>query len=127
MSRILGKLLTIELAAIPAVNKKPGRVVKCSQTTGEAARFTPQSSEVMAEFGIVPLNGVGLAFVRHGLMKAGVVQQAITVPALFRFRGVFLPADHTPVPLAICFGQSGFILFFCALAVWTLFHPPILS
>ena len=52
--------------------------------------------------------------------------QFITVPSPLWLWRVLLPSAHTAIPLTVCFGDPGSILSFCALAVWTLLHVPIL-
>jgi len=63
MSRVFRKPLSIDLAAVPAVNEKSDCIAKRSQTTREAAGLTTQSSQVMTQFGVIALDGIGLALI----------------------------------------------------------------
>ena len=76
MSRILGKALTIELAAIPSEDKQLDGAAKGINAARKTAGFARQSGKVMPEFCIHTLHPISLTFVGHGRVNAGRVDQA---------------------------------------------------
>ena len=65
----------VELATVPCIDKELDRPPQSPDAAREAARLTAQARQIMAQFGIVALNGVGLAFVINELMMSWQIDQ----------------------------------------------------
>ena len=76
MRNVLWIALLVELAVVPTIDKDAEGSPKRMDAAGKTARAAGQTSQVVAKLGIVGLNRIGLAFVRHHPVLSGVVIQA---------------------------------------------------
>ncbi len=74
----------VKLAAVPGKDKKLEGTAKRVNTARETTRLARQAGQIVAEFGIVALDGVGLAFVGQGVMVARIVDQRLVERVGFR-------------------------------------------
>lgn len=75
MSRIVWVLAFVELAAVPTVDKELDRSPQGFDAARKTARFSTQAGQIMAQFRIIGLNGIGFAFVRHVFMMTRKINQ----------------------------------------------------
>ena len=61
-----------ELSAIPGLDKELDGVAQRLDGARKAAGGPGQASEIVAQFGVVGLNRIGLTLVGHGHMAAGI-------------------------------------------------------
>ena len=66
---------TKELTAIPGVDEEFDGRTERSERTGKTARAASQPCQIMAEFGIVTFDRIGLTLVGQRLMMAGIVDE----------------------------------------------------
>lgn len=66
-----------KLATVPGIDKEFDRAPQGMNAAGETARFPNKPSQVMAQFSIIGLNGVGLAFVGQGAVRTRRVDERV--------------------------------------------------
>jgi hypothetical protein len=72
------------LTAVPSKDKQFYRRPQSMNRTGKTAGFTDQTRQVMAQFGIIGFNRVGLALIGQGLVLAGIINERIIGRKLVR-------------------------------------------
>ena len=77
MSGVAGKTLLVQLAPIEAVHEELQGGLQGMRAAGKTARPASEASQVMAQFGVVAFNRVGVGFALRDLVNAPVVPQAI--------------------------------------------------
>ena len=77
MSRIGRIKLLVELTPVVAVHKQAQGTFKCIRAAREAARRSGQTSQVMAQLGIVSFHRVGIGFAFRNFISAPVIPQAV--------------------------------------------------
>lgn len=65
----------IELIGVPQKDKESDGAAQGLKTAGKAAGFAIQKGQVVAQFGIMPFDTVGLAIIRHGRMNTWGVEE----------------------------------------------------
>lgn len=91
----------VDLAAIPGEHKQLERGSQGMDAARETARATSQACQVVSELRVVSFNGVSLAFVGHGQVLTGRVEQGFVEAVAIR---VVLPGLRA----AIQHGLQGF-------------------
>ena len=77
MSRVIGKALLMQLTLVETVHEELQGSFQRFRTTREAARTSSQASQVMAQFGIIRFNRVGVGFPLRDFIHAPVIPQVV--------------------------------------------------
>ena len=77
MSRVVGKGLFMQLTPIEAIHEQLESRFQRFRTTGKAARTAPQASQVVAQFGIIRFDRVGVGLALRDFISTPVIPQAI--------------------------------------------------
>jgi hypothetical protein len=74
MSRIVRILVFMQLPTIPGIHKKL-EADQGVQTLGETTGFASKTGEIMSQLSIHTFHAIGFAFVGHGGMRTGGIEQ----------------------------------------------------
>jgi len=77
MSGVVGKTLLMQLASIEAIHEQLQCGFQSFRATGKTARTARQAGQVMAQFGVIPFDRVGIGFTFGDFVHAPVIPQAI--------------------------------------------------
>jgi len=77
MGWISRELSLVELSAVKAIDKQTQGTFKRIGTTREAARGSCQARQIVAQFGVISLNRVGIRFAFRNFVSAQVIPQAV--------------------------------------------------
>jgi len=75
MSEHFWEFMFKELATVPGKDKEFNRAPKSVKGTGKTARTPSEPSQVVTQFSIISFNGIGLAFIGQGGVKARGINQ----------------------------------------------------
>lgn len=77
MSRVIGKALFLQLASIETIHKELQGCLQCFWTTRKTARAARQTSQIVAQLGVIRFDRVGIGFALGDFIHTPVIPQAI--------------------------------------------------